>query len=59
MLKQIIYDSKEPSKSIIYLDMNNLYGWAMSVYLSYSGFKSLKNVDGFDVNKLSDYCKKN
>ena len=58
MLKQIIYDSKEPSKFIIYLDMNNLYGWAMSVYLPYSGFKSLKNVDGFDVNKLSDYRKK-
>ena len=29
--------------------MNNLYGWAMSEYLPYEGFKWLKNVDEFDV----------
>ena len=29
--------------------MNNLYGWGMSEYLTYGGFKWLKNVDGFDV----------
>ena len=34
--------------------MNNLYGWAMSDYLSYGGFKQLKNVDGFDVNSISE-----
>ena len=34
--------------------MNNLYGWAMSGYLSYGGFKWLKNVDGFDVNSISE-----
>ena len=44
------YDHKNPSKYISYLDMNNLYGWAMSSYLPYGGFKWLKNVDGFDVN---------
>ena len=33
--------------------MINLYGWAMSEYLPYSGFKWLKNVDGFDVNSIS------
>ena len=27
------YDPKKPSKFITYLDMNNLYGWAMSGYL--------------------------
>ena len=48
------YDSKKPSKFIIYLDMNNLYGWAMSGYLSYGGYKLLKNVDGFDVNSISE-----
>ena len=47
------YDPKRPSKFITYLDMNNLYGWAMSRYLFYSGFKWLKNVDGFDVNSIS------
>ena len=44
------YDPKKPSKYILYLDMNNLYGWAMSGYLPYGGFKWLKNVDNFDVN---------
>ena len=32
--------------------MNNLYGWAMSRYLPYGGFKSLKNVNNFDVNSI-------
>ena len=34
--------------------MNNSYGWAMSVYLPYGRFKWLKNVDGFDVNSISE-----
>ena len=46
-------DPKKPSKFITYLDMNNLYGWAMSGYLPYGGFKWLKNVDNFDVNSIS------
>ena len=33
------YDSTKPSKSIPYLDMNNLYARAMSGYLPYGGFK--------------------
>ena len=48
------YDPKKPSKFITYLDMNNLYGWVMSSYLPYGGFKWLKNVDGFDVNSVSE-----
>ena len=44
------YSPKKPSAFISYLDMNNLYGWAISEYLPYEGFKSLKNVDEFDVN---------
>ena len=47
------YDPKKSSKYISYLDMNNLYGWVMSSYLHYGGFKFLKNVDGFDVNSIS------
>ena len=35
------YDSSEESKFIMYLDANNLYGWAMSQYLPYSEFKWL------------------
>ena len=37
-----------------YLDMNNFYGWGLSSYLPYGGFKWLKNVDGFDVNSISE-----
>ena len=48
------YDPTKPSIYISYLDMNNLYGWAMSGYLPYGGFKWLKNVDGFDVNSVSE-----
>ena len=33
------YDKKEPSKHIMYLDANNLYGWAMSQYLLTGGFR--------------------
>ena len=49
----INYDPKKLSKFIIYLDMNYLYGWAMSIYLLYGGFKWLKYVVGFDVNSIS------
>ena len=48
------YNPRKPSKFLIYLDMNNLYGWAMSEYLPYEGFKWLKNFDGFDVNLISE-----
>ena len=33
------YDPKKPSTFITYLDMNNLYSWAMSEYIPYGGFK--------------------
>ena len=36
------FDSKKPSKFITYLNMNNLYGWVISSYLPYGGFKWLK-----------------
>ena len=48
------YDLTKPSKFITYLDTNNLYGWAMSGYLPYGRFKWLKNIDGFDVNSVSE-----
>ena len=48
------YDPTKSSKYISYLDMNNLYVWAMSGYLPYGGFQWLKNVDNFDVNSLSE-----
>ena len=33
------YDPKQESKHIIYLDVNNVYGYAMSKFLPTSGFK--------------------
>ena len=39
------YDSSKPSTHILYLDANNLYGWAMSQPLPTGGFKW---VDGCD-----------
>ena len=48
------YDPKKPSTFISYLDMNSLYGWAMSEYLPYGGFKWLKNSDKFDIMSIND-----
>ena len=48
------YDPTKPSKYIEYLDENNLYGWAISSYLPYGGFKWLKNADNFDLNSISE-----
>ena len=48
------YDTTKLSKYISYLDINNLYGWPMSRYRPYGGFKWLKNADNFDVNSISE-----
>ncbi|XP_068684554.1 uncharacterized protein [Montipora foliosa] len=54
------YDEKAPSKYIMYLDANNLYGWAMSQYLPTGGFKWLaKNqIDKIDLAKYKEDSKK-
>ena len=44
------YNPKQESKHIIYLDANNLYGYAMSKFLSTSGFKWIDPKE-FDLNK--------
>ena len=48
------YDPTKPSKYISYLDMNNLYVWAMSGHLPYGVFKCLENADNFNVNPVSE-----
>ena len=50
------YDDSKPNKYIMYLDVNNLYSWAMSHYHSYSEFKWLNqtDIDEFDVNLIVD-----
>ena len=46
------YDQKQESKHIIYLDANNLYGFAMSKYLPKCGFKWMDSKE-FDLNKFT------
>ena len=50
------YDEKAPSKYIMYLDANNLYGWAMSQYLPTGCFKWMtKNqIDKIDLAKYKE-----
>ena len=50
------YGVDKPNKYITYLDANKLYGWAVSQYLLYSGFKWLspKDINRFDVNSTSE-----
>ena len=39
------YSEASKNKHILYLDINNLYGHAMSQYLPYANFKWVKNID--------------
>lgn len=48
------YDSNKPSTYLMYLDVNNLYGWAMSQPLPYGGFKWVENIECIDVINLKD-----
>ena len=54
------YDEKAPSKYIMYLDANNLYGWAMSQYLPTSGFRWMtqKQIDKIDLTKYKEDSEK-
>ena len=42
------YDKNKESSFLIYLDLNNLYGWAMSQKLPVDSFKWVKNVSKID-----------
>uniref|UniRef100_A0A1B6JA38 DNA-directed DNA polymerase n=3 Tax=Homalodisca liturata TaxID=320908 RepID=A0A1B6JA38_9HEMI len=46
------YDKSKPNNYLMYLDANNLYGWAMSVKLPYANFQ-WSSTD-IDVMKVSD-----
>ena len=52
------YNEKAPSKYIMYLDANNLYGWAMSQYLPTGGFKWMKQKHIDKIN-LAQYKEDN
>ena len=54
------YDEKAPSKYIMYLDANNLYGWAMSQYLPTGNFKwlSQNQIEKANLGKYTENSKK-
>ena len=54
------YNEKPPSKYIMYLDANNLYGWAMSQYLPTGNFKWMtdKEISKIDLGKYKADGKK-
>ena len=54
------HDEKAPSKYIMYLDANNLYGWAMSQYLPTGGFRWMtqNQIDKTDLAKYKEDSKK-
>ena len=54
------YDKDKPSKYIMYLDANNLYGWAMSQYLPTGGFRWMtqKQIDKTNLALYKEDSKK-
>ena len=54
------YDEKVPSKYIMYLDANNLYGWAMSQYLPTGNFRWMteKQISKLNVARYNDNSEK-
>ena len=54
------YNKNKSSKYIMYLDANNLYGWAMSQYLPNGGFKWMKqeHIDKLDLSKYKEDSEK-
>ena len=51
------YDPKKESKHVIYLDANNLYGFATSKFLPAGGFKWIDPKE-FDMNKYNSNSSK-
>ena len=47
------YDPTQPSKYIMYLDANNLYGWAMNQKLSVGGYK-WENIEEWNEERIKN-----
>ena len=48
------YVKLDENKKILYIDANNLYGWAMSQYLPYDEIKFVDNVKLEEILNTSD-----
>ena len=53
------YDKNIESSYLMYLDVNNLYGWAMSQKLPVDGFKWIKKLSEFDESFVKNYYENN
>ena len=53
------YDKNIESSYLMYLDANNLYGWAMSQKLPVDGFKWIKKLSEFDERFIKNYDENN
>ena len=49
------YDKSIKSSYLLYLDANNLYGWAMSKKLPVNGFKWENDLSRFNENFIKNY----
>ena len=49
------YDKSIKSSYLMYLDANNLYGWAMSKKLPVNGFKWENDLSRFNENFIKTY----
>ena len=51
------YDKNIESSYLMYLDANNLYGWATSQKFPVDGFKWIKKLFEFNEDFIKDYDK--
>ena len=53
------YDKNIESSYLMYLDPNNLYGWAISQRLPVDGFKWVEQLSEFDERFIKNYYENN